>query len=71
MLSGKTLQIWRLQPISLSQQEPPSNSVLEAGLKVKIAVTLSQYRSCLENASLGQNVILYLSTLDYVKVRCL
>ena len=72
MHPGKTLQIWGPQPIWLPQQEPPRNSVLVAGLKVNISLTLTQFpRSFLEIANLGQNVIPYLCTLKYVKVRYL
>ena len=57
MHPGKTLQIWGLQPIWLSQWEPPRNSVLGAGLKVKISWTLTRFpKSFLDNENLGQNV---------------
>ena len=46
--------------------------MLGAGLKVNISLTLAQFPgSFLEIANLGQNVILYLCTLKYVKVRYL
>ena len=67
---GKKLQIWASQRIWLSHWEPPSNSVLGAGLKVNISSTLTKFlRSFLETANLGQNVILYLCTLKYAEVR--
>ena len=37
----KILRIWPLQPIRLSPQEPPRNSVLRAGLNVQIPSTLT------------------------------
>ena len=53
----KTLQIWGLQPIWLSQWEPPRNYVLGAGRKVKISLTLTQFHdSFREVENLGQNV---------------
>ena len=68
MHPGKTFQIWGLQAISLSRQEPPRDSVLGAGLKVKISLTLTPFpESYLENEN--QNVIVHVCTLNYIKLR--
>ena len=70
--SWQTLQILPFQPIWLSQEEPPSNSVLGAGLKGKLSLTSTQFpRLFLEIANLGQNVILFLSRLKLVRLHCL
>ena len=70
MHRDKTLQIWGPQPIWLPQQEPAPNSVLGAGLQVNISLSLTTLpRSFLETSHIGQNVILYLCTLEYAKVR--
>ena len=67
---GKKLQIWGLQHIRLSQQGPPQNSVLGAGLKVNISLILTQFsRLLLENVNLQQKIILYASLIHYAKVR--
>ena len=72
MHPGKTLQILGPQSIWLLHQEPPRNSVLGAGLKVNISLISTKFlRSFLETANLGQNVILYLCTPKYAKVRYL
>ena len=66
MHPGKTLQIWGPQPIWLSQREPPRNSVLGAGLKVKISLTSTEFPgSFLEFENLGQ--MLPQIILNYIK----
>ena len=65
MHPGKTLQILGPQSIWLLQQGPPGDSVLGAGLKVNMSLTLTKFpKSFLEIAHIGQNVILYLCTLQ-------
>ena len=72
MHPGKTLQILGPQSILLRQQESRRNYVLGAGLKVNISLISTKFpRSFLEMANLGQNIILYLCTLKYAKVRYL
>ena len=72
MHPAETLQILGPQSIWLLQQEPPRNSVLGAELKVNMSLTLTKFPgSFLEIANLGQNVILYLCTLKYSKLRYL
>ena len=68
MHRGKTLQIWGPQPVWISQQEPPRNSVLGAGLQVEISLTPAWFpKSFLQIENLGQHVSMHLCTLNYVK----
>ena len=64
-----TLQIWHPQHKWLLLQESPRNSVLGAGLKVQMPwIPIRFPKSFLEIENLGQNVIVHLCTLDYLKL---
>lgn len=63
----RTLQMLRFHFIRLPQQEPPPNSVLGPGIKVKIYAIATRFPSlCLGSQTLGQHPIIHLCTLSYV-----